>query len=200
MNTISVIIKSLDVLNEMLYDRGYNTKKLMNYTNNDIKKKINDNNLNFEVDDDNKKKIKIIYLLTRIKPSTIKNIIENEYSTILDNSDEIIFITKDLFPQTIYKLIEDYYIEKKYFMQIFNIKNLQFNITKHSFVPEHELLTEEETTDLIKNYNLTSKNQLPFILKKDPVAMYYGMKNGDICKIKRKSETSGFYNCYRLCK
>ena len=118
----------------------------------------------------------------------------------LNENDEIIFITKDALPQTITKLVDNYYNDKNYYIQIFTINNLQFNITKHSFVPKHELLDSNEAINIINKYNLTSRFHLPNILKKDPIAKYYGMRNGDICKIIRKSETAGVYESYRCCR
>ena len=82
-------------------------------------------------------------------------------------------------------------------VEIFTVKQLSINITKHSFVPKHIVLNEEEVRELLKTYQCT-KSQLPRLDKKDPVACYYGMKSGDVCKIERPSETTGTYFYYRL--
>lgn len=82
-------------------------------------------------------------------------------------------------------------------VEIFTIKQLSINITRHSFVPRHVLLNEDEVKELLKTYQCT-KSQLPRLDKKDPVACYYGMKSGDICRIERPSETTGTYFYYRI--
>ena len=82
-------------------------------------------------------------------------------------------------------------------VEIFTLKSLSINITKHSFVPKHVLLNDEELKKLLNTYQCT-KSQLPRIDKKDPVACYYGMKPGDVCRIERPSETTGTYYYYRL--
>ena len=82
-------------------------------------------------------------------------------------------------------------------VEIFTTKQLSINITKHSFVPKHSVLTDDEVKELLKTYQCT-KSQLPRLDKKDPVACYYGMKSGDVCKIERPSETTGIYYYYRL--
>ena len=192
------LVKSIEIILEMLRDRKIVINTVIDSSL--IKKKIRCNDLNFEFNKNDGSKIKVIYFLNRVKPSTVKNTIEYEYSNNLDSNDEIIFITKETLPQTISKLIDNYYTDKNYFIQIFNIANLQFNITKHNFVPKHELLDNDTANNIITKYNLTSRFHLPHILKKDPIAMYYGMKNGDICKITRKSETAGVYISYRCCR
>jgi len=70
-------------------------------------------------------------------------------------------------------------------------------ILKHRFVPKHEILSEEEKTELLKKYNV-SLRQLPKILVKDPVVKIIGAKVNDVLKITRKSPTTkeGIY--YRV--
>ena len=83
--------------------------------------------------------------------------------------------------------------------QIFNIKDLQFNITKHRDVPKHEKVSEEEVQTLLDTFCLKSKSQLPLILKSDPMSRYLGLKCGDVVKITRNSPASGEYYVFRCC-
>lgn len=82
--------------------------------------------------------------------------------------------------------------------EIFWYKSLTFNITKHSLVPRHELLEKYKINELKKAYYLTSVENLPTILAKDPVAKYYNMRHGDICKITRHISTVGDSISYRF--
>lgn len=81
--------------------------------------------------------------------------------------------------------------------EVFIENELLINLIDHDLVPEHEILSKEECDELLENYNAKKRN-LPKILKTDPVARYYNMKPGDICKIIRPSEQSGFVAFYRL--
>jgi DNA-directed RNA polymerase I, II, and III subunit RPABC1 len=82
-------------------------------------------------------------------------------------------------------------------LQCFNISELMVNITEHSYVPKHELLSEEEKNMLLKRYKI-KENQLPKILTTDPIAKYFGLRKGNVVKIIRDSETAGKYVTYRI--
>lgn len=81
--------------------------------------------------------------------------------------------------------------------EVFNENELLINIIDHDLVPIHEILTKEETEEFLEKYNVKKRN-LPKILKTDPVARYYNMQIGDICRILRPSEQTSFAPTYRL--
>ena len=62
------------------------------------------------------------------------------------------------------------------------------------------IISDEEKEIVKKKYNIENNSNLPLILKSDPSAMFYGIKNGDIVEITRTSETSGRYVSYRYCE
>lgn len=73
----------------------------------------------------------------------------------------------------------------------------EIEITKHEFVPQHIKLSEEESLEVLKKFNI-SKKQLPRILKEDPVLSKLDVKRGDIIKIIRKSPTADEALFYRV--
>lgn len=83
-------------------------------------------------------------------------------------------------------------------IETFHESSLVVNITHHELVPKHIQLSHEEKEELLKRYRL-KESQLPRIQRDDPVALYLGLKRGEVVKIIRNSETSGRYASYRIC-
>ena len=82
-------------------------------------------------------------------------------------------------------------------VEIFKFTELQINIVDHELVPAHFVLLPDEADLFLKEYNAMKKN-MPLILTTDPVARYYNMKHGNICKIIRPSVSAGESFYYRL--
>ncbi|MFH1592197.1 MAG: DNA-directed RNA polymerase subunit H [Candidatus Woesearchaeota archaeon] len=73
----------------------------------------------------------------------------------------------------------------------------EFEVSKHSLVPKHVLLSKDEAMEVLKKYNLIL-SQLPKITKKDSAVVGLGAGVGDIIKIIRKSVTAGETVYYRV--
>ncbi len=71
------------------------------------------------------------------------------------------------------------------------------DILSHELVPEHTILTKDESQKILSQHNITPK-QLPKILDTDPVVEIIGAKVGDIIEITRDSPTAGKTKYYRL--
>lgn len=92
---------------------------------------------------------------------------------------------------------KDYFETSEMGLEIFWYKSLTFNVSKHVMVPKHELISNFKKDELKKVYFLDRLDKLPTILKEDPVAKYYGMRNGDVCRITRESPNIGTSIMYR---
>ena len=82
-------------------------------------------------------------------------------------------------------------------IQIFQYKQLVFNITHHEYVPKHTLLNTFEINQVLDKHYLTSIDQLPSILTNDPIVRYYGAKVNDVFRIERSSKSIGKSIYYR---
>lgn len=153
------------------------------------------NNIDIYINDEENNKKVYIHFYNSDKSfgkKTLSDLIINITEKYQDDSILIILILKDKENNLVSKELQKPNYKN---VEIFIQQSLIFNITRHVLVPEHRILTEEEEKSLKFN-----KKELPTILKTDPVAKYYGMKTGQICRIKRPSTVSGFTYYYRVVK
>lgn len=183
-------MKSFNVIIEMLNDRGMkfdivpNQLQIQSFISNQSNKP------GFEILLENKIRI-IYYLSTKFKWSELKKFFESDESYPLT-----LLVVREKISQNNMKQISQLNIH----IQIFMLKELQFNITKHDLVPKHELVNDpEEIKKIMDMLSIKSKNQLPIILKTDAMARWLNLRSGDIVKISRPSQTSGHYVVYRCC-
>ena len=136
----------------------------------------------FPQDDKDKVGIKAITLITdRMKEENVKN--------------AILVVQVDLNPYAKTALQE---MADTYRIEYFKDAELLVDITEHTLVPQHIVLSQNEKAELLNRYKL-KETQLPRVQVNDPVARYYGMKRGQVVKIIRPSETAGRYVTYRIC-
>lgn len=69
-------------------------------------------------------------------------------------------------------------------------------IFKNFLVPNHVLLTKEETKSVLDMYKI-KQYQLPYIKSSDPAARAIDAQPGDVVKIIRDSQTAGSAVAYR---
>lgn len=66
-------------------------------------------------------------------------------------------------------------------IELFSLKELQYNITEHRLVSKHTLVPKQEANELRKKFG---KN-LPILLSSDPVSRFYNFQKNDIICITR---------------
>ena len=185
---------------EMLEDRGYEVSeedKNMNYE--DFTNRLEENAIQL-IATHRMNPVKMVYVAFILDAKSfskkdlvaLKALMDEKYPT---NEVTVIIVQDKQTPQIAKELLNDEY--KLY--EIFSMKNLMFNITHHEIVPRHILLNQEEIDMILKQYQ-TTRAQLPKLLTTDPVAKYYGMKAGDVCKIIRQSPMTGESYYYRILK
>jgi len=186
---------------EMLEDRGFNVldeDKNMQYD--DFVNRLEENAIDLEAKH-GKSDVKMAYVSFVLEGKSfskkdlvnLKTLMDESYAT--KEMTVIVVVQDKPTPQIAKELLNDEY--KNY--EVFLMKNLMINITHHDIVPRHILLSEEEANRVMEEYQ-AKKVQLPRLLTTDPVAKYYGMKVGDVCKIVRQSPMTGESYYYRVLK
>jgi DNA-directed RNA polymerase I, II, and III subunit RPABC1 len=84
-------------------------------------------------------------------------------------------------------------------VQIFEMRHLQFDISKHRLVPKHRIITDQERDDMMKEFNITSPTSLPKIDSQDPMAKWIGARPGNVIEVLGLCESSGDNRRYRYC-
>ena len=143
----------------------------------------------------------IKYAVKKLNQKDLNNIIDDLFNLeqVLTKNDTLIIVTKHNVNDTIVQLLNQLWEQEGYFIIIFTLEQLQFNILDHQYVPMHEILSADETKKIVLQYNITNYDQLPNISRYDPVAQAIGIRPGQICKITRSSKTSIISYYYRVC-
>ena len=109
----------------------------------------------------------------------------------------IIFVTEEPPQSNVELILKNTYPN----VEVMTYNQLQINPTLHRSVPKHELVPRAEEAAILEKYNCLRKNvgkEFPRILSSDPIARWYGMRSGRLCKIQRVSEQSGRHVHYRI--
>ena len=114
--------------------------------------------------------------------------------------DELIVIIAEPFHENFHSAAVKAWSSKKARLSFFPLKNIISNPAKHTFVPPHRKLSEEELAAVMKSLHMKSRNEFPHIkFHADMQARVHGLVPGDVVEIRRPSETCGEYFFYRVC-
>jgi len=126
--------------------------------------------------------------------STISHIQETYEN---NNINIIIVVKKKNITAPVLKEINS---ESYHNVEVFYFKTLLSNKSKNRLVPEHRLLTTSEIETIATKYKLTPEQfykESPILFTTDPMAQYYGYREGDMCEIRRNSKINGKSIGYR---
>tara|TARA_B100001996_G_scaffold361119_1_gene327623 strand:- start:803 stop:1423 length:621 start_codon:yes stop_codon:yes gene_type:complete len=199
---IQQIFKSRNILLDLLAKQGYDVSS---YTGSGINE-VNSMYQNKQMDmllEKKDKKVYIKYHLNKtLKLGNINDYIEDliHLDNILEKKDDIIIIIKDEPNESLINVLNNLWLHEQVFVNVINIKRLQFNILNHTLVPNHRVLNEKETTDFKQKYNITDDSQIPDISRFSPVSQVIGLRPGQICEITRHSKTAINTLFYRICQ
>lgn len=184
------VFKCYQTLREMLADRGVVPNALPDLTESEMEVQLlGQQVLEFPVDDTTKA---IFFAQAKVKIGDMKKALQNNSHT------HCILVFKEKPTVTSMKALTE--LQNTVHFEIFDMKELSFNISRHTLVPKHERIRDEaRVARLLDTYKLKSKTQLPLILRTDPMARYLGLQSGDVVEITRPSPTAGVYKNYRCC-
>jgi DNA-directed RNA polymerase subunit H (RpoH/RPB5) len=148
------------------------------------------------------KKTYVKYHLDKtLRPTNLYDYIEDliNLDNILKKTDDLVIIIKDEPNDSLKKTLANFWQQDGVFINVINIKRLQFNILNHELVPPHKVLSTEEADAVKKLYNIMDDSQIPDISRFSPVSQVIGIRPGQMCEIIRPSKTAIQSKFYRVC-
>lgn len=206
---ISSIYKSRKVVLELMEKQGYNVDDYSNFSINEVNSMTINNQLDMLLEKkqeiiqtDRKNRIYIKYYLGKtLRPNNLQEMIDDLFNLeeTLKKEDTLYIIIKDEANETLLNELKLIWERDGILIIIESIKQLQFNILNHSFVPMHIVMTPDEVSEIMKYYNILDISLFPDISRFDPVARAICMRPGQVCRIIRPSKTAITTNYYRAC-
>jgi DNA-directed RNA polymerase I, II, and III subunit RPABC1 len=181
--------KSLEILKQMLNKRGKDVKEIEKLGN--------------PMDDTRMYNLGGVLILFSEKSRLSDKILDSyiEFCNTNNFKNGLIIIMMTSPSENIVDLIRQHInIKTNFLIQLFDIRNLQYDITQHRKVPLQRILSLEEVDILQKNLRIQDfKRELPWIDSQDAMAKYLGARPDDIIEIQRFSESAGLSKYYRCC-
>ena len=206
----------------MLKERGFDIESYNSYSKDDLNilveqgnGKIYNSSENGPLDilvkkineEGNEESLFVKYRLDKFKKTkSLEQQILDIYNTTLKKEDTLIVIHLENIEfkptkkeSNVELFIDDFHTKYGYFVQLYGVKNLLFNITNHFSIPPHKLITKKQQKELYIKYNIKKDSNFPTIRREDPQAKFIGLKPGEICHILKPSLTNIYSDYYRIC-
>jgi DNA-directed RNA polymerase subunit H len=124
-----------------------------------------------------------------------------EFASKMEMKQGLIIVTMSPPSENVEKVVKALAKQR---IQLFHIRQLQFDITTHRMVSPHFIFDEnfkKQHPDITKEYETRKitkpEEQLPSIDSQDPMAKWIGAIPGDIVYVQRPSDTAGDADFWR---
>ena len=197
------------VITEMLENRGFDVSPIASFTPFNSIEDLEE--MSIKLSKNNNEIIQVHYEVSKTRTNhkqltkRIEHIVETHNNSPTDKSKDltIVFIVCDGMTPSVKEAVRLLSTKYNVFIQIFPIRNLMYNVTKHKAVPQHIRIPKTEyasyLTEFLDSLHIDSLDKLPKILDTDPIAMFIGLRPGEMCKIIRPSMSAGKHIVYRYC-
>ena len=219
---LNYIYKSREIIITMLKERDFNVESYNSYSKDDLNilveqgnTKIYSSSENGPLDilvkktneEGNEESLFIKYKMDKFKKTkSLEQQILDIYNTTLKKEETLIIIHLDNIEfkptkkeSNVELFIDELNSKYGYFVQLYGIKNLLFDVRNHFTIPQHKLITKKQQQELVIKYNIKQDSNFPTIRREDPQAKFIGLKPGEICHILKPSLTNIYSDYYRIC-
>ena len=198
---IQKIFKSRGIILDLLEKQGYDTSKYTGSSITEVSSMHLVKQMDMLLEKPDKKTYVKYHLDKTLRPTNLYDYIEDliNLDNILSKKDDLVIIIKDEPNDSLKKTLANFWQQEGVFINVINIKRLQFNILSHVLVPPHRVLNEEEADSIKKQYNIMDDSQIPDISRFSPVSQVIGIRPGQLCEIIWSSKTAIKSKFYRIC-
>lgn len=123
-----------------------------------------------------------------------------EYAKENNHSSGVIIVALSRPSDTVLTSLRNYISNREVpLVQLFEIRHLQFDISKHVKVPKHRLVTADELPEILKKCNVETPSLFRKIDSQDAMARWIGARPGDVIEVTGMCETSVENKRYLFC-
>lgn len=195
--------KSRNIIIEQLDKQGFDIADYQGFSINEVDAMITNSQLDMLLSHktDGRKVYVKYYDNKQIRPNIIDDVIEDLYTIecVLTKKDTLIIIIEDEPNDTTLEKVKYVFDRFGYFVVIFNIKRLQFNILNHTYVPEATVLSDADKAEFMTTRQIKDNTQLPEISRFDAHALSLGVRPGQVVQFERNSTTAMRNKYWRVC-
>jgi DNA-directed RNA polymerase subunit H (RpoH/RPB5) len=138
--------------------------------------------------------------------STKTRVTETEFNNFLKFAEEngyangILIASPSNASDRVLGILRDYVSNRENpLVQIVEIRQLQFDKSRHRMVSPHRIITTAEADAMMKEFNVEALTQLPKIDCQDAMAAWIGARPGDVVEISGLCESSADNLRWRYC-
>ena len=163
----SKIFKSRETLVEILYSQGYDVNDYSAVSEKHLHSMINNKQLDMlfeKKNSDSKIYIKSYFILGKsIKKDIIPTMIDDLYyiEKILNKNDTLMILVNEEPNSTILSHLKHIWSKEGIYIVVIPLQRLQFNVLKHTLVPDHRVLNDDEKKSIFTKYN--AKNESSYV-------------------------------------
>lgn len=180
--------KALSTLKEILIDRGFKADKFDSIASSiDETKMYTFGGM-----------LVVFSTKARVTEKDIMNFVEFSKENSYNNGIIIVSLSRP--SDTVLSALRTYISNSEVpLVQVFELRHLQFNISKHVKVPKHRLVMKDEIPDILKKCNVDKPSFFRKIDSQDAMARWIGARPGDIIEVTGMCETSAENKRYLFC-
>ena len=205
-NIADILLRSRQTILDILEDRGYDTTPYRNIAPDQILTLASKNSRALDIIVKRRteaapcERAYVLYTLQqpiRLRIATFTRDVYEDQGP--QHGDDIIVILNEPYNEVFDKTSLQMWQQKKERITFFHLKQVVVHLGRHSLVPPHRKLTNDESKEEMARLYLNQKSQLPLIKHSDIQSRIMGLVPGDIVEILRPSPTAGVARVLRIC-